>query len=156
MENLYKVLDELNIKYEKVEHPAVFTVEEVHKIDLKIEGVGCKNLFLTDKNGKYFLVVLEENKRADLKELTKLLKVKKLSFASEEELKELLGLTKGSCTPMGIINDKENKVVLLLDQDLIGKRILCHPNRNTATISIDYADLIKFIGFENHIYINFI
>ena len=69
-----------------------------------------------------------------------------------EELKEILGVTRGSVTPLGIINDIENKVLVLLDKDLQHQTLLAHPNRNTATISIKFEDLIRFIEYEKHKY----
>ena len=150
--NLYEILDKLNIKYDEIEHEAVYTIEEANKIESMIEGIGCKNLFLTDKN-KYFLYVLKDDKRADLKELAKYLNVLRLSFGNEDKLMELLGLTKGSVTPLGIINDKDNKVTIILDKDLVGCKLLCHPNTNTKTMNIEYEDLIKLIEYTNHKYI---
>ena len=64
--NLYEILDKLNIKYEEVEHEAVFTAEQAQFIKVEIEGIGCKNLFLTDKKGKYFLVLMQDNKKANI------------------------------------------------------------------------------------------
>ena len=107
--DIFKILDELKINYDVLEHQAVYTVEEAKQLEDMIEGLGCKNLFLTDKKENYFLLVLEENKKANLKELAKLLNVSKLTFASEEALQEILGLEPGSVTPLSIINDKENK-----------------------------------------------
>lgn len=150
--NLYDVLNELDIKYEEISHDKVMTVEEAMNLENMIEGIGSKNLFLTDKKA-YYLVILEENKRANIKELANILNCKKLSFASSERLKEVLDLEDGSVTPMGIINDKDNKVTLVIDKDLVGKKILFHPNINTKTMSITYDDLIKFIDFENHKFI---
>ena len=72
---------------------------------------------------------------------------------SSEKLKEVLDLEDGSVTPMGIINDKDNKVTLVIDKDLIDKKILFHPNTNTKTMSIMYSDLVKFIEYEKHEYI---
>ncbi len=151
--NLYEILNKLNIKYEEVKHEAVYTIEEAQNIKCNIDGVGCKNLFLKAKNNNYYLVIIREDKRADIKKLTKILNVKKLSFATEKELKEILNLQIGSCTPFGIINDLENKVILLIDKELQNKKLLFHPNINTATISINYSDLIKFIDYEQHKYI---
>lgn len=150
--NLYEILNELNIKYDEIEHDAVYTVEEANRIESMIEGIGCKNLFLTDKN-KYFLYVLKDDKRADLKELAKYLNVLRLSFGNEDKLMELLGLTKGSVTPLGIINDKDNKVTVILDKDLVNCKLLCHLNTNTKTMNIEYEDLIKLIEYTNHKYI---
>ena len=150
--DLYKILKELNIEYEEVSHEKVMTVEEAMNLENMIDGIGSKNLFLTDKKN-YYLIILEENKRANIKELVNILGCKKLSFASSERLKEVLDLEEGSVTPFGIINDKDNKVVLVIDRDLVGKRLLFHPNTNTKTMSVTYDDLIKFIEYEKHKYI---
>ena len=150
---IYEILDKLKISYEEISHKAVFTVEEANAIEEQINGVGCKNLFLTNKKGKYYIYVLEDSKQANLKELQIFLNEKRLSFGKEEELNEILKLTKGSVTPLGIINDKDNLVTILLDKDLIDRRILAHPNVNTKTMSIEYKDLIKIIEYTNHNYI---
>ena len=149
---LYEILKELYIEYEEVSHEKVMTVEEAMNLENMIDGIGSKNLFLTDKKN-YYLVILEENKRANIKELVNILECKKLSFASSERLKEVLDLEEGSVTPFGIINDKDNKVVLVIDKDLIGKKLLFHPNTNTKTMSVTYDDLIKFIEYEKHKYV---
>ena len=144
MEILEK-LDELNIKYEIQEHEAVYTVEDLKDVFLKMEGIGCKNLFLKDDKKKLFLYTLPEDKRADLKLLPEKINSKRLSFANENDLQTNLNLIPGSVTPLGIINDKEQNVTVVLDKELKNNKILIHPNRNTATIGIEYADLIKFI-----------
>lgn len=150
---LFEILDKLEIKYELLEHGAVYTVDEAKELDNMIEGIGCKNLFLTNKKGKYFLVMIHEDKRANIKEIESLVDCKHLSFGKEEDLKEVLGLEAGSCTPLGIVNDKENKVVLVFDKDLVDKKVLCHPNKNTATLSLEFSDLIKFIEYLEHKYL---
>ena len=150
---LFEILDKLEIKYELLEHDAVYTVDEAKELDNMIEGIGCKNLFLTNKKGKYFLVMIHEDKRANIKEIESLVDCKHLSFGKEEDLKEVLGLEAGSCTPLGIVNDKENKVVLVFDKDLVDKKVLCHPNKNTATLSLEFSDLIKFIEYLEHKYL---
>lgn len=106
MAELHELLKRLGISYEETEHEAVYTIEQAQRIKRMIDGTGCKNLFLTDRKGGYILAVLQEDKRADLKALAALYGVKKLSFASDDELSEVLGLTRGSVTPMGLINDK--------------------------------------------------
>lgn len=152
--NIYNFLKELNIKYEEISHKAIHTIEEAlrENIPSKIKGEECKNLFLKSKND-YFLVLLEFYKKADLKELAKITSSSKLTFASIEELKNILNLNTGSVTPLGIINDKENKVTLILDEDLKNKKILIHPNTNTKTISLKFEDLLKIIEHSNHKYI---
>lgn len=151
--NIYEVLEILNISYQELSHQAVYTVEEAKKIDNQLLGIGCKNLFLKDKSNNYYLLVLEEDKRANLKELEIILKTQHIKFASSEELKLVLNLEPGSVTPLGIINDTEIKVLLILDKDLENKQLLCHPNTNTKTISLEYKDLIKIIEYTNHKYI---
>lgn len=150
---LFEILDKLEIKYEHLEHEAVYTVDEAKELDNMLDGIGCKNLFLTNKKGKYFLVMIHEDKRANIKEIESLVDCKHLSFGKEEDLKEVLGLEAGSCTPLGIVNDKENKVVLVFDKDLVDKKVLCHPNKNTATLSLEFSDLIKFIEYLEHKYL---
>ena len=97
---IYEILDELKISYEEISHKAVFTVDEANAIEEQINGLGCKNLFLTNKKGKYYIYVLEDSKQANLKELQTFLNEKRLSFGKEEELNEILNLTKGSVTQM--------------------------------------------------------
>lgn len=149
--DLYEVLDNLQISYQEVRHPKVCTVLEMQILHLDIQGGGCKNLFLKAKD-HYYLYVLEENKRADLKFLARFLQVSHLSFASEEELQNILGLEKGSVTPLGILHDKQNLVTILLDKDLVGKKILVHPNRNDRTLSLSFDDLLKVIQYLHHEY----
>ena len=150
---IYEVLKELNISYEEIEHPPVYTVEEAKAVEDGISGTGCKNLLLTDKKKEhFFLVILHEDKKADIKGISHLVGVPHLSFANGENLYEMLGLIPGSVSPLGIINDTENKVVLLIDSELKGKRLLFHPNVNTRTVSLEYEDLIRFIEYEKHIW----
>ncbi len=153
--DIYQLLNELNIKYEEIEHQAIYTVEEGKQIDreMKLEGIGCKNLFLKDHKDNFFLVVLEKDKEIKLNDLRKYLHVSNLHFADEKYLHDLLGVIKGSVTPLGIINDKDNKVTIVIDDFLIDKKLLFHPLVNTKTINMDYKDLIKFIDYLNHKYI---
>lgn len=148
--DIFKILDGLDIHYEVLEHNAIYTIEEAHDIENMIDGMGCKNLFLTDKLDNYYIYMLPDNKRADLKRLSSILNVKKLIFASELDLKDILKLEKGSVTPLGIINDTNNKVTILIDRYLENKKILVHPNVNTKTISIGYNDLLKVIDKFKH------
>ncbi len=151
--NIYDVLDKLSISYEEITHDAVKTVKEAKEIENMIDGVPVKNLFLTDNENSYYLVMLEARKRADLKKITRLVNKKHLSFASVNDLKDILKLDPGSVTPLGIINDRDNKVKIVIDKDLAGMKILVHPNVNIKTISINFDDLIMFIKYENHDYI---
>lgn len=151
--DIFEILNNLKIKYQLLEHKPVYTVEEAKQLENMIEGLGCKNLFLKDKHHNYYLYVLAEDKKANLKELATFLNTPKLSFASSEELKEILNLAPGSVTPLSIIYDKENKCTIILDKDIENKKILVHPNTNTKTISIEYNDLIRVINYTNHNYV---
>lgn len=151
--NVYELLNKLNISYREIEHKAVYTIKEAvdEKIMERIEGVECKNLFLKSKN-KYYLVFVSAFKKVDLKELARSLNISHFSFASEEELKNILGLDLGSVTPLGLINDKNNVVTLLIDEELMKKKVLVHPLVNTKTISIRLEDLILLIENVGHKY----
>lgn len=151
--NIFEVLNNLNIEYQLLEHKPVYTVEEAKQLENMIEGIGCKNLFLKDKQHNYYLLVIEEDKKADLKHLASFLNTSKLSFASSDALKEILNLEPGSVTPLSIINDKNNKCKIILDKDIENKKILVHPNTNTKTLSIEFNDLIRVIDYTNHNYI---
>lgn len=146
-EKVFEKLNELNIKYEVTNHPAVFTIEEMDDLKITEKGDVCKNLFLRDEKGKrHFLVVLDKDKKADLKNIQKQLGCTRLSFASAERLDKYLKLQKGEVTPLGVINDENCSVEVVFDNDLIGKtRLGVHPNDNTATVWISFEDLKKVI-----------
>lgn len=151
--DLYTILADLGIAYEEIEHAPVYTMEQAQFIKDRISGTGCKNLFLTDhRRTKYLLVILEENKQADLKQIAAVAGTSRLSFGSNEELYELLRLSPGSVSPFGIIHDIGNRVTLLIDADLQGKRLLFHPNINTKTMAISFDNTRKFIEYASHAY----
>jgi len=157
-EKVLKKLDELNIKYEVVDHPPVYTIEEMENLNLEGKGHVVKNLFLKNSNGKkHYLVVLKGDKKADLKSIKSQIQSSALSFASEERLEKHLNLLKGAVTPLGIINDKEHCVNVVIDDDLKNQNTIgIHPNVNTSTVFISYNDMIRFINdFGNEIlYVN--
>lgn len=135
------------IPFEVTEHEPVFTIEEMERLGLTKLGTVCKNLFLRDGKGtKRFLVVMREDRRADLKRLSAQLNASRLSFASAERLMKYLGLTQGAVTPLGILNDASHQVIVVLDKGLLGeKRLGIHPCENTATLWISCPDLLKVI-----------
>lgn len=151
--DLYEILNTLNIKYKEVKHEAAYTVSDMDKININLDGIGCKNLFLKNKDNKFYLVVLPDKKRANIKEIEKIVDAKNLLFASPDTLEEILKLKPGSVTPLGIMNDKENKVTVILDKELQNNHVLIHPLINTKTVSIYYDDLIRFIEYFKHKYI---
>ena len=141
-----KVLDylyDMNITYDIIEHPAVYTIEEMDNLCIDNKNQVVKNLFVRDdKKKRYFLISVQKDKRVDLKELKIKLNSRPLSFASESALYEILGLDKGSVTPLGVLNDASCKVEVVLDSDVrYFHRIGIHPNDNTATVWIKPEDL---------------
>jgi len=148
-ETLPALLRREGIAYELTEHPAVFTIEEMLALHLPHSEAVAKNLFLRDdKKRQYYLVCARQEKRIDLKELQKKIASRRLSFASEEDLQHLLRLTKGSVTPLGILNDTKRLVSVVLDEAFRGSLIGVHPNRNTATVWLQTEDLVRLL--EQH------
>lgn len=141
-------LDELGIAYEVDVHEAVYTIEAMVALGLDRKGEVVKNLFLRDAKGKrHFLVVLPGGKQGDLKAIRDRLGTTALSFGSEDRLMRCLKLTKGAVSPLGVLNDAEHAVEVVIDRALEGaERLGVHPNDNTATVWISYEGLRKVIG----------
>jgi Ala-tRNA(Pro) deacylase len=152
MKDIYAVLKEIGIPYVKHDHQAVFTVEEAAQYDLQFEGAKSKNLFLTNKTGDaYYLLVVDAQTRVDLKKVTAFVNEAKLSFASPEKLFDYLELTPGSVSPFGLINDSEKAITVLIDKTLMKQdKIGFHPNKNTATLIITTSDFKKFLDWTGN------
>ena len=144
---IYEFLDKNNIRYEKMEHAAVFTMEEMDAAGITNKGNVCKNLFLRDFKGKnHFLVTAPEHKRVDLRTLAEKIESSKLSFGSPERLDKYLGVTQGSVSPLCVLNDQNSEVTVIFDADLQGEKAIgVHPCENTATIWLNFEDLCKII-----------
>ena len=140
-------LDSLDIKYERVEHPAVYTMEEMNTLGIFGKGVVGKNLFLRDAKGRrHFLVFVYGDKKVNLAAIEEKISIKHCSFGSAERLNKYLGLTKGSVSPLGVINDIGAKVEFVIDKEFIGcPYVGVHPNQNTATLWLSFAELEKVI-----------
>lgn len=151
-DKVYNKLNELGINYDVTHHEAAFTVEDMDDIKMPNKGAVVKNLFLRDSKGKrHFLVTLDKNKKVDLKDLRSKLGSSALSFASEERLTKHLNLTKGSVTPLGVINNDESNVEVVIDNDLSKEPLLgVHPNDNTATVWISFENLKKVIDHSGN------
>ncbi len=151
-EEVYEKLNELNIKYRVVNHKAVFTMEDVINENIEPFENIVKNIFIRDdKKINYYLVLVSHNKKVNLKELRNKLNSRPLTFASEEDLYKYLGLTKGSVSPLGILNDKDHIVSIIIDEDIKNiSEIGVHPNINTATVFLKPKDLE--IIFKNNKY----
>lgn len=149
MEEVLNTLKKLGIHYELVTHKPVYTIEDMDNLDKEIfKGAEiCKNLFLRDQKGKrHFLVVLCGEKKVNMSKIQEQVLLTRLSFASSERLMKYLKLEPGHVSPMGLINDEEKEVEVLIDKDLKEKKLLAiHPNTNEASILISFDDLKKFI-----------
>ena len=141
-------LSSLGIACERFEHPPVPTVEEAQKHWAGIDAAHCKNLFLRNQKGnRHYLVIIAHTRRADLRAVANQIGDGKLSFASPERLMTYLGVTPGSVSPAGLINDREHHVRVFLDRDLkSAERISFHPNVNTATLTVAFADFLRLLA----------
>ena len=144
---VYAALDRMGIEYTRIEHPAAATMEACAAIG---EGTGashCKNLFLTNRQGTaFFLVMLGSSKKFRTASVSKQLGVARLSFTTAEQLENILGLTQGSVTVTGLLNDTTHCVRVAIDRDLLNEeRILIHPNINTASLVVKTSDILRFL-----------
>jgi len=145
-EEIYQFLDDKGIDYEKTEHQAVYNMEDLEAVALPYPEWDAKNLFVRDdKKKNYYLITVKGEKRVDLKEFRKKQGLRNLSFASAEDLLQILGLTPGAVTPLGLLNDEERRVHLYLDAFFAGNRIGVHPNDNTATVWLWADDVMRLI-----------
>lgn len=147
-EELYALLDLKGIAYEITEHDAVYNMEDLAKVKLLYPEADAKNLFVRDdKKKQYYLITVKGEKRVDLKEFQKTHGTRRLTFASADDLLEILGLLPGSVSPFGLFNDADHRTIFYLDNyflkecDLIG----AHPNDNTATVWIKTQDLLALL-----------
>ena len=141
-----ELLDSKGIGYEIREHAAVYTVEEAAALNLPYPEAAAKNLFLRDdKKKNFYLLVARDDVPVNLKELREKIDSRPLSFASPQLLDENLGLIPGSVTPLGVLNDEERKVEVLMDSAFEGKRIAMHPNENTATLWMQEENLAGIV-----------
>ena len=140
-------LTELGIGYTRHEHPPVATVDEARRHWSDIEATHCKNLFLRNQKGtRHYLVIVEYSKTADLRKVADQIGDGRLSFASPERLMKYLGLTPGSVSPFGLINDRRHIVQVAIDRDLrSAQRLSFHPNLNTVTFTVSGDDFRRFL-----------
>ncbi len=153
MNELYALLDQLQISHQRHEHPAVFTIEDCEILKgLNLPGIEAKSLFLRNAKGtEHYLVVLDGQKRLNIKELEAKLGATKLSFASPERLLKYLGVTPGSVSPFALINDSSKEVKVFLDSDVFAhEEVQFHPLINTATVVLSAKDMLKFIEATGH------
>lgn len=140
-------LDQQDIPFEVYEHPPVPTVEDALPYWQSIDSAHCKNLFFRNHKGnRHYLVIFDHRRKLNIRDLEQRLKQGKISFASPKRMERYLGLSGGSVSAFGILNDQEHHVHLFIDEHLRqAKRISFHPNENTATFVITFASFIKFL-----------
>lgn len=152
---VYNLLDTLNISYLRTDHEPADTMEACNRIDAVLGVLICKNLFLCNRQKtQFYLLMMPGDKPFKTKELSHQLGIARLSFANEEAMTELLHLRPGSVSIMGLINDSENKVQLLIDEDVLkGEYLGCHPCRNTSSLKLKTEDVItRFLPAVKHGY----
>lgn len=143
----YDLLDRLGVSYERVDHAPAMTMEVCQAIDEVLQATICKNLFLCNRQETaFYLLMIPDTKVFHTKDLSAQIGSARLSFAKPEYMEKLLDITPGSVSVMGLMNDKENRVQLLIDEDVLkGEYIGCHPCINTSSIRFRTNDLIEKI-----------
>lgn len=152
---VYDFLDSLGIAYSRVDHEAAATMEDCAIVDEVLGVTMCKNLFLCNRQKTdFYLLLIPGDKPFKTKELSGQLGVSRLSFADGEAMETYLDITPGAVSVMGLMNDTDNHVRLLIDEDLLKTPVLgCHPCVNTASIRLSMTDLVeKFLPAVQHNY----
>ena len=151
----YDFLDRLSIPYTRIDHPAAMTMEACREVDRALGVHMCKNLFLCNRQQTvFYLLLMPGDKKFKTKMLSAQLGCSRLSFADEGHMEALLDIHPGSVSVMGLMNDKENRVRLLIDRDLTRDAFLgCHPCVNTSSLRLSMSDLLqKFLPAVVHEY----
>lgn len=152
----YDLLDSLGIEYERVDHEEVNDMEACAEIDKVLApAVICKNLFLCNsQKTKFYLLMIREDKKFKTKDISKQINSARLSFAPAEYMEQFLDITPGSVSVMGLMNDKDNQVTLLVDEDVLkGEYFGCHPCINTSSLKLRVQDVFgKFLEAVYHEY----
>jgi Ala-tRNA(Pro) deacylase len=148
---LFARLDALGIAHRTYSHPPVFTVADATALRGSLPGGHCKSLFLRDKKGGFWLAVMLEERRIDLKKLARRLGAPRFSFGGADDLYELLGVRPGSVTPFALVNDVGVRVSPVLDAAMLEHDPLnYHPLANDRTTAVAPADLLRFIAACGH------
>ena len=145
-------LKELNIGFQQVNHPPALTTEEADKYIEGMEGVRTKTMFLTNKKKTdWFLVVMDDLKRLDMERFEEIAQTKRVKMASPESLMEKMGLTPGSVSVFGLLNNADHDIKVYVEKAIIDEaRMSFHPNDNTKTIFISTPDMFRFIESEGY------
>ena len=152
---VYDLLDRLDVDYLRVDHEAAMTMEACADIDAALGLQICKNLFLCNRQETvFYLLLMPGDKPFKTKDLSAQINSARLSFAKPEHMEKYLDITPGSVSVMGLMNDHDGDVRLLIDEDLLGEKLFgCHPCINTSTVRFATSDLIqKIIPAMGHPY----
>lgn len=152
----YDLLDRLGIAYERVDHEPAMTMEVCQAIDEVLQATICKNLFLCNRQETaFYLLMMPDDKPFRTKDLSAQIGSARLSFAKAEYMEQFLDITPGSVSVMGLMNDKEKRVQLLIDEDVLNSEYVgCHPCINTSSIRLRTKDLVdEVIPAMEHAYI---
>lgn len=143
----YDLLDSLGVSYQRIDHPAAMTMEECEDIDRILDATICKNLFLCNRQETaFYLLMIPGDKTFKTKDISAQIGSARLSFGKPEFMEQFLDITPGSVSVMGLMNDKENRVQLLIDEDILkGEYIGCHPCINTSSLRIKTKDMAEKI-----------
>ena len=150
---VYDLLDALGIRYKRVDHPAAQTMEACEEIEKTLGVEICKNLFLRNRQKtEFYLLMMPGEKPFKTKDLSRQLGVARLSFGKPEYMEQFLDITPGSVSVMGLMNDKEQRVQLLIDEKVIQNEYVgCHPCINTVSMKLKTSDLLeKFLPAVGH------
>ena len=141
----YDFLDSLGVEYDRIDHEAAFTMEVCEEIDKVLGGKTCKNLFLCNRQKTaFYLLLMPGDKTFKTKDLSQQIGSSRLSFAGEEDMLEILNLTPGSVTVLGLMYDKEHKVKLLVDEEVLEDEYFgCHPCINTSSIKMKTSEVFE-------------
>jgi Ala-tRNA(Pro) deacylase len=151
-EQLFAHLDALGIEHRTYSHPRVFSVAEAAALRGSLPGGHCKSLFLKDKKGGFWLAVMLEERRVDLKKLAALLAAPRFSFGNAVDLFKTLGVRPGSVTPFALVNDVEHIVSPVLDAAMLEQDPLnYHPLENDRTTAVSPADLLRLLDASGHV-----
>ena len=144
---VYDLLDSLGIFYQRIDHEATMTMEACAAVDEVLDATICKNLLLCNRQKTaFYLLMLPGSKVFKTSELSKKIGSSRLSFADGAFMEEFLDITPGSLSVMGLMNDRENRVQLLIDEDVLqGEFIGCHPCINTSSLRFRTEDLLQKI-----------
>ena len=149
-------LNSMGIQFKIVEHEPAYTTEEADKYIEGHDSVRTKTMFICNKKKtNYYMIIMDDSKRLDMNKFKEIVSEKQMKMASEEALKEKLGIKPGMVSPFGLLNNDEKDVKIYMDKEIITEEIMTfHPNDNTKTLFITTKDLFKYfenIGYELNI-----